>query len=133
VALEISAAGLKNKRYRNFGLKLGGTLVLVGGVFWWRNHVILPAIFWAASFALIVAAVALPHRLGPVERWWMQLGHWIGRFTTPIMTAFVFFGLLTTAGFVLRLFGANPLKARGSGSLWIAREDGGRSDLKKHF
>ncbi len=131
--MELSATGLKNKRQRNFGLKLGATLLLVGGVFWWRNQLILSVVFWAASLVLILAAIAVPQWLGPVERWWMQIGHWIGRFTTPIMTAIVFFGLLSTAGIVLRLFGADPIKARRSDSLWVTRQDGGRSDLKKQF
>jgi hypothetical protein len=133
VALEVSAARINDRKERTFGLKLGGTFALVGGVFWWRNQLILPVMCWTIAVALILTAFAMPRRLRRVERYWMQTGLWIGQFTTPIIMAVMFLGILSPAGVLLRLFGANPIKGPDSTSLWVTRQDGGRSDLKRQY
>jgi hypothetical protein len=131
--MEVFAARMSGRKERAFGLKLGSAFALVGGLFWWRHQLIVPVLCWTIAAALILSAFAMPHRLRLVERHWMQIGLWIGRFATPIIMLVVFFGLLSPAGALLRLFGVNPIGRRRSSSLWVVRQDSGRSDLKRQY
>jgi hypothetical protein len=39
----------------------------------------------------------------------MKLGHWLSCVTNPVMTAVLFYGILTPAGVLMRTFGRDPL------------------------
>ncbi len=84
---------------------------------------------------LIIAALALPGRLGPVYRGWMGLALLLSKVTTPIFMGIVYLLVLTPIGLVLRLVGRRPLaQPSPTGSLWVRREPGKRqSDLLRQF
>ena len=55
-----------------------------------------------------LAGVLVPRHLEPVRRGWMAFGDAIGRVTTPIMMAIVYYAVLTPTGLIRRLFSKRP-------------------------
>jgi len=109
-------------------------LVLAGLLHFWRHRETAGAIFGALGVLLIVAALAVPTRLGPVQRAWMGLAHAISKVTTPIFMGIVFFVVMTPIGLLMRLFGRRALVHREQhGSFWVAPVSGGRSDMERQF
>jgi hypothetical protein len=54
----------------------------------------------------------------------MRLGHLIGMFVSPIVLGFIFFGIFTPIGIIMRIFGRDELglKFQKKRSYWIKRE-----------
>lgn len=75
-----------------------------------RRH--QPMRLWALGIAVGFLAVSLlaPNLLKPMNRLWMQLGHLLGRVTTPIVTGLLFYVVFTPAGLLARLLGKDPLR-----------------------
>lgn len=134
---------------RKFGLTVGIAFMVLAGLVWWRAQHALSAIFLApvvwggrhtlsAVFAvlgalLVLAGLALPTELGPLQRAWMGLAHAISKVTTPIFMGIVYFLVIGPIGIVMRLFGKNPLVARQSGgSVWAARGQR-KGDMQRQF
>ena len=120
---------------RRFGLTLGAAFLALAGLLWWRGR-------WTAwiplalGLALVGAAVALPTRLGPVQRGWLALGAAISSVTTPIFLGVVYFGAILPIGLLLRIRGRNPLTRHQSAeSCWVPRPAHARSrrDMERQF
>ncbi len=84
---------------------------------------------------LMVAALAIPTRLGPLQRGWMALAHAISRVTTPIVLGVIYFLLLTPIGLLMRATGSDPLRLppEGPSRWWVRREEEQRSRLERQF
>ena len=125
---------LSVKQGRKFGLTLGITLLVFGGLSLWRGHDIVPPFLLLPGAIMTLAGLLAPTRLGPVERGWMAFGRLLSRFTSPVILGVVYFGVLAPAGILMRLFGGNPLKAHHqSETTWVVREKKRQSDLKRQF
>ncbi len=119
---------------RKFGLTVGIAFLVLGGLVWWRDHLLLARIFGVLGGALVLAGLVLPTYLGPVQRGWMGLAHAISKVTTPIVMGIVYFGVMTPLGWVVRLFGLRPLlHPAKDGGFWQPVESGGKSDLERQF
>src|ERR1700758_5136327 len=59
---------------RSFGLLIGGVLLLVAGLHYWKDR---PDFFvWLIiGSAFVAVALLLPHILAPLRRLWLKLGH----------------------------------------------------------
>jgi len=104
---------------RIFALTLMGGFLFVALVAYWRSAetVMVTAVGLAAVSFL--AALLVPNRLEPARRAWMRLGEGIGRITTPIMLAIVYYAVVTPIGLIRR---ATVRRTRsGSGSAWHQR------------
>ena len=108
---------------RSFGLVFAGVFALIG---------LLPLIFggvarlWAIALAVVflIAALAFPGVLGPLNRLWMRFGLLLHRIVSPIVLGIMFFGVITPMGLLMRLLGKDLLRLRldkTAGSYWIAR------------
>jgi hypothetical protein len=108
--------------------------VIAGLLYFWRHRETAGAIFGALGALLVLAALAVPTRLGPLQRAWMGLAHAISKVTTPVFMGIVFFVVMTPIGLLMRLFGRRSLvhKEQG-GSFWAAPVSGGRSDMERQF
>jgi hypothetical protein len=107
---------------RRFGLTVGGAFLLLAGVMWWRDHAALMSIFGAIGGLLAAAGLAIPTRLGPVERGWMALAHAISKVTTPIIMGVMYLLVLFPVGVARRTLGGNPLThAEQRNSFWRPR------------
>jgi|ERR1043166_2330599 hypothetical protein len=106
---------------REFGLVVGGVLVLLAG--WWfyrgkfvnARQVILPL-----GTLLVLLGLIWPRVLVLPNRAWMLLAEGLSFVTTRVILALVFFLVITPIGLVKRLTGWDPLGRRGprSSSYW---------------
>ena len=106
---------------REFGLIVGGVLILLSG--WWlyrgKFHSIVP-ISLTLGAVLVLLGLAFPPALIWPNKAWMGLAEGLSFVTTRIILAFVFFVIVTPIGFTKRLFGWDPLhrRAKRSDSYW---------------
>lgn len=83
---------------------------------------------------MLLAAVAVPRLLLPVERGWMAGARAISRVTTPLLVGIVFFGVMTPIGLVMRAFGRNTMRhPLVNDSYWIERDGSRRSTMTEKF
>lgn len=98
---------------RNFGLIVGSAIAILFGLLLplLRSH---PVPLWPWIVAGVFAGVGVlaPTTLGPVFRVWMRFGHVMGVFNTRLIMGLLFFVVITPIGFVMRLFGWDPMRRR---------------------
>ena len=100
---------------REFGLIVGGILLLLGG--WWfyrgkfltADYVILTVGAFLVFFGLL-----FPRALVYPNKAWMLLAEALSYVTTRIILGLVFFLIITPIGVTKRLFGWDPLSRRGA-------------------
>jgi hypothetical protein len=91
-----------------------------------------PVRWWALALAALTLGVALaqPALLHPLNRIWTQLGLLLGRVVSPIVTALLFFLVVTPIGLLFRLLKKDPLRlawSAGTSSYWLERQPPGPS------
>ena len=118
---------------RKFGLTVGSAVLVLAGVAWWRGHARTAPLLGSLGVLLLLAALALPTRLGPVIRGWMALAQAISRVTTPILLAIVYFVVITPVGLMLRALGRDPLPRPRSGQSGWLDKAATKSDLERQF
>jgi len=120
---------------RKFGLTVGlAFLALAALLHFWRHRETAAAVMGAVGALLVLAALAMPTRLGPLERAWMGLAKAISKVTTPVFMAIVFFAVVTPIGFLMRIMGRRALVHREQeGGFWMSPASGGRSDMERQF
>lgn len=70
--------------------------------------------------------VLMPGILRPVHGAWLKAAHFMGRAVTLAVLALAYYGVITPAALLKRLFGGRPLPLRpdrGASSYWIARAE----------
>jgi hypothetical protein len=106
--MAIQATHVQRRELRDFAL---ASSVLVATMFGlvlpWMQHRPLPRWPWALALLLALCGVLAPASLRILYRGWMGIGHAIGRITTPLVLALVFFAVLTPMA-VLRRRLARP-------------------------
>ncbi len=106
----------------------------LGGLLLWRGHEPAAFAFLLAGGLLISAGVAVPTRLGPIERAWMGMALAISKVTTPIFMSVVYFLVLTPVGLMRQAAGRNPLRRDASqSSHWIGRDRIKTGGLRRQF
>jgi hypothetical protein len=121
---------------RRFGLTVGLAFAVFAGIAWWRDHATIATVLGSLGGALILAGLAIPTHLGPVERGWMALAHAISKVTTPIVMGVMYLLVLTPVGFLRCKLSSNPLVHTPAGnSYWQSRPEGSRrsSSLSRQF
>lgn len=120
---------------RKFGLTVGiAFLVLAALLHFWRHRETAAAVGAALGALLVLAALLVPTRLGPLERAWMGLAKLISKVTTPLFMGVVFFVVVTPIGLAMRLFGRRALvHPEHDGGFWAPPASGGRSDIERQF
>ena len=107
---------------RRFGVTMGSAFTVLGLVMVWRDRDLAAVIVGALATLFVVGALAVPTRLGPVERAWMKLAHAISKITTPILMGIVYYLTVAPIGLVMRMLGRNPLvHPPSAGSFWKMR------------
>jgi len=127
-------ARLSVREGRRFGLTLGGAFLVIAGVLAWRGRPVGSLVAATLGAALLLGALVMPTRLGPVERAWMGLAHLLNRLTTPVFLGVVYFGVIFPIGVLVRKVRGNPLTRPPGHSYWVSRPPAGRrSDLQRQF
>lgn len=91
--------------------------------------------YWNISFLflslllLLITAVNAKLLL-PINKLWMQLGLFLGKIVSPIVMAFIFFGLFTPISIILKTLGRDELRLKliDSDSHWRIRNNDMDSD-----
>jgi len=112
---------------RSFGLLIGGVLLLVGGLHYWKDR---PDFFVWLGICLVFVAVALftPRALAPLRRLWLKLGHLMSIVVSPIILALMYVLAIVVTGILIRLFGKDLLSIKlkpAEASYWIKRNPPG--------
>jgi hypothetical protein len=84
-----------------------------------RVWALMGAIFFGAS------AILAPKLLAPLNRLWARIGQILHHFVSPIALGLIFYLTVLPTGFLLRIFGKDPLKLRidlSVNSYWVKRE-----------
>ena len=120
---------------RKFGLTVGAAFLALAAVAYWRGRHSAAAVLAAIGGALILAALVVPARLGPVERAWMRMALAISKVTTPVFMAAIYFLVLTPVGLLRRSVSRSPMaRQRDASSYWVDRTgDGRRGNLLRQF
>ncbi|HUL01642.1 MAG TPA: SxtJ family membrane protein [Gemmatimonadales bacterium] len=131
---DAATARLTPNAGRRFGLTVGGALIVLAVLFWWRGRGTAAVVLLAIGCTLVVAGALAPARLGPVYTIWMGIGKAISKVTTPIILGILYFLIVTPLGIVMRLVGRDPLRrALRDDSYWTSVPSGGRSNLDNQF
>ncbi len=88
---------------------------------------------WAFGIAalFLLAALAVPKVLAPLNRLWMAFGLLLGKVISPIMLFLVYVIAVVPTGLILRLRGKDPLNRRfdrEAASYWVHRNPPGKPD-----
>lgn len=105
------------RREREFGLVVGGVLLLLS--VWWIYRGKFPAVskyFIAIGALLVLLGLVLPRALVWPNKAWMGLAEVLSFISTRIILGFVFFGIVTPIGVIKRLMGWDPLNRRAGAS-----------------
>lgn len=104
---------LEKRVLRDFGLLMAAVF---GGVFgllipYWKSKGMVwwP---WPLTAFFLFFGLFLPKALGPIYRAWMKIGHVLGKINSTIILGVVYFVLITPMGFLMRLFGKDPLDSK---------------------
>lgn len=86
-----------------FALTLTGGFLFLAGVGLWRDADILVRVSLALAVISLLAALLVPGHLGPVNRAWMKIGEAMGRVTTPVLMALIYYLVVTPIALTRRL------------------------------
>ena len=125
-----------HRTLRSFGLLVGGVWGVIGA--WPMVFRREPPRLWALGLmaALVGLGLLFPSALRQPYRGWMALGHALGYVNTRILLGLVFYLVVTPTGFVMRLFGKDPMRRRfdaGAPSYRIDREPRPGSHMRQQF
>jgi len=122
---EIKKIKSDKKQLREFGLLVGGILLLLGGVALWRHKGIYPYFLSIGSILFVLGAV-FPAPLKPFQKTWMAFSLVLGFFMSRIILTVLFYFILTPLGLIRRMTGADILDEkidRSKNSYWKQREN----------
>jgi hypothetical protein len=108
---------------RSFGIVFAVVFAVIG---------LLPLLFgrgirlWslAVGGAFLLAALAFPSVLAPLNRIWLRFGLLLHKIVSPLILGIMFFLVITPMGVVMRAFGKDLLRLRfdkAAPSYWIDR------------
>jgi hypothetical protein len=121
---------------RKFAFTVGAAFLVLAGITWWRDRLTVSSVFATVGGLLLLAGLIVPGKLGPIYRAWMRLAVLISKVTTPIFMGVTYFIVLAPVGFLMRVFGRNPMVHRPTGgSFWVERPTGPKrqSNLNRQF
>jgi len=99
---------------------VGGVFAILGGLLLWRHRNAVAVVAFALGGPLLLLAAFFPAGLARPHRAWLAFARFLGRVNSAVFLFLTFFLVLTPLGFVLRLFGRDELRRRGSApaSMW---------------
>ncbi len=100
----------------------------------------LPPRLWAivVAVAFLVLAYLWPSSLRLLNVAWFRFGMLLGAVMTPIVMALLYIVVFVPTGFLMRLFGKDPMRIKpepASSSYWIVRDQPGPAPgtMKRQF
>lgn len=99
------------KELREFGLTIGGILVILGFVSLWRGKPAYPYLLGAGTLFL-ASGLVFPAALLPFQKAWMAIAIIIGFFVSHIILILIFYLAITPIGLLLRILRNDILDIR---------------------
>jgi hypothetical protein len=94
---------------RSFGISVGGFLLIVAAVLWWRGRVTNAEIAGGIGAVLVVLGLTVPRLLKyPSAAWW-KLAMVLGYVNARIILTIAFLVMLTPLSLIWRMIGRDPL------------------------
>jgi len=93
---------------RKFGIVMTVAFAVLACLLVWRQKPSWP-IFMAISAAFLLASLAFPGILSPVEKAWMKLAIILAFIMTRVILFIAYFIVFTPLGLVMRISGKKPL------------------------
>jgi carbamoyltransferase len=126
-SVESRDSGRPRAELRKFGLVMAGATALLGGYFHWRGYAAAP---WVAAVAgaFLLGAVTFPRLLGPIERFWLEVGGALGAVVSRVVLALAFYLVITPLGLAMRVIFRDTLGKRPNTTLntyWVRVEPDG--------
>jgi hypothetical protein len=119
---------------REFGLLVGGVLVLLSGWWFYRGKFFSAAeVLLPLGVSLVLLGLLWPRALVLPNRAWMWLAAGLSFLTTRIILALVFFLVVTPIGVIKRWRGWDPLSRRGKPSASYWKPYSGRQGDPRHY
>jgi hypothetical protein len=137
IAGELAAVKSEPRDLRKFGITMGITFAVLGGLLVWRGHWQPKYFFWIAG-AFMVLGLAVPVVLRPVQRAWMAFAIVLGWVMTRVILVVLFYVGITPIALIARLVGKRFLDLGfepARASYWITRPapDRGKEGYKSQF
>ena len=109
---------------RKFGLFFTAVFLAASVYFYIQANAIVVFTFGGLAIIFLLVTIVKAEVLLPLNKLWMGLGHLIGMFVSPLVLGFIFFGIFTPIGFIMRFFGRDELRLqfKEKRSYWIKRE-----------
>lgn len=128
---------LDRKGLREFAFVTGAILVVLFGLFIpWLLENNYPRWPWIFAGVLAAWGLVLPKSLQLVYRSWMKFGLLLSRITTPLILGIVFYGMFFPMGFIMRLFGRDPMQRSFDDavkSYRVSRQKSPRKNVERPF
>lgn len=93
---------------RAFAVTLAVGFLFLALIGYWKDIRLLTTASLSLMAAFLLASIILPRRLGPFRAAWMTFGEILGRITTPVLMAIVYYVVITPIGIVRRAVTARP-------------------------
>ena len=122
---EIRALDTSPRALRQFGVLVGGVLVVIAAVVAWRGGAAWALGVGGAGALLVALGLAAPPMLRVPYLGWMGLAVVLGFVTSRVLLTAVFFLIVTPTGLALRALGRRPLALRpdpAAETYWHARD-----------
>tara|TARA_B100000427_G_scaffold325023_1_gene331164 strand:- start:1043 stop:1426 length:384 start_codon:yes stop_codon:yes gene_type:complete len=92
--------------------------------------------YWSLIISIIFFVLALLNSdvLTPLNKIWMKFGLILGKIVSPIVMGFIFFGVVTPTGIIMRLLGKDllNLKKNSNKTYWI-QKDNKNNNMRNQF
>lgn len=125
---------MKLRAEREFGLIVGGVLVLLGAWWLYRGKLISAAkVTLPLGTLLMLLALVFPRALIFPNKAWMLLAEALSFITTRLILGIVFFLIMTPIGFIKRSLGWDPLSRRSAKDSSYWRPYSGRQHDPRHY
>ena len=108
---------------RRFAFTLAAAFAVIALLANWRDRESVARGAWILSSLLLIAGIAIPTRLGPIEKAWMKFGLLLSKITSPLFLGVVYFVVFTPVGWIRRMAGRNSVTHTAvEGSYWKAKK-----------
>jgi len=109
---------------RKFAFIVGGVLLALGALSWYRGGPAAPYLLAPGALLAILGAIA-PRILRPLYFGWMTIGFVLGAIMTRIILFVLFLLVMIPIGLVMKLVGKDPLSRRldpDAETYWLPKE-----------
>ncbi len=97
---------------RSFGISVGGFLLLVAAVLWWRGRITNAEILAGVGVVLVTLGLTAPRLLKYPSNVWWKFAMILGYVNARVILSIAFFLVLTPIALIWRLIGRDPLSIK---------------------